>query len=136
MSKKLSIFTGILLAALVTLLLLLIHWGKKSMELRKDLFVDQVNIRVNDVLKQIEQDYYCFDLHAEISLPKLDSFYVANPPGIEGAPNERLTLSYFTPDGEERFFEKMPLMGPAHMKMLLRFEFDDIPDFRADSTLE
>lgn len=135
MNKKLFLFVSVLITALLGLLLMLIYWGNKSIELREALFVDQVNVAVDGMVSDLEQDYYCFDLQASVALPKLDSFFISNPPGISSAEDKNLDLTYITPDGQVRSFKQMPLMGPAHMQMLLRFEFDDIPEFRNDSSL-
>jgi two-component system phosphate regulon sensor histidine kinase PhoR len=135
LNKRLFLFTGFLIAALMGLLMLLIYWGKKSIDLREALFVDQVNIAVDESITEMEQQYYCFDLRSDLALPKLDSFYVVNPPGINNEEENKLLLNYTTSEGKTITFHKMPLMGPAHMQLLLRFEFDNIPEVKADSSL-
>ncbi|HAW50969.1 MAG TPA: hypothetical protein DCX54_01385 [Flavobacteriales bacterium] len=135
MNNKLFLFVSVLVASLLGLMLMLIYWGNKSVELRESLFIDQVNIAVDQMVSDLEEDYYCFDLHASIALPKLDSFYIANPPGISDTDKRNLELTYITSEGQKKTFTRMPLMGPSHMQMLLRFEFDDIPKFKEDSSL-
>ena len=133
--NRLYIFVGILILALTGLLSLLIHWGNKSIELREALFVDRTNVAVNQLITELEDNYYCFDLRSEMSLPKLDSFYIDHFPGLDLPQGEKLPLKYQPPGGEEQSFHKMPLMGPAHVQIMLRFEFDAIPEFRSDSSL-
>ena len=133
--KKLYIFVAFLIAALCGLLALLIHWGNQAINLREDLFVDRVSSEVDELVVELENSYYCFDLRTEASLPKLDSFYFDRFPGISLPEGERLQLKYTPSGGQERSFTKMPLMGPAHVQVLLRFEFDDIPEIKDDSSL-
>ena len=135
LNKKLIFFTGFLITALLGLLLLLIYWGKKSIDLREALFVDQVNVAVDQTITEMEEGYYCFDLRSNLALPKLDSFYVKNLPGTPESDQEKMMLSYTNSEGKTIEFRKMPLMGPAHMQMLLRFEFDNVPEMKADSSL-
>lgn len=134
MNKRLVLFTVVLLAALTGLLLMLVHWGNRSVELRQDLFVDRAKAEVEVLAGQIEEEYYCFDLSSEFTLPKLDSFYVSKPQGA-GQMDDRLKLKYVTSDGSVKEFEKMSIMGPGHMQVLYRFEFDNIPEFKDDESL-
>jgi len=135
LNNKLFIFTSFLIAALLGLLLLLIYWGNKSIELRETLFVDQVNIAVDEIVEDLENDYYCFTLVSDVSLPKLNSFYLIDPSGDSESSEDTLALSYIASNGEYRSFQQMPIMGPTHLQYILKFDFNDIPEIRDDSSL-
>jgi len=135
LNKKLIVFASILISALLGLLLLLIHWGNKSIELREALFVDQVNIAVDEMIEVLESDFYCFTLNSEVALPKLESFYLIDPSGQMNSKKDTLSLTYMSSDGEYKSFQQMPIMGPARLQYTLKFDFDDIPVFKDDSSL-
>ncbi|UTW62985.1 HAMP domain-containing histidine kinase [bacterium SCSIO 12741] len=135
MDRKLLVFVSSLVAALLGLLLLLIYWGQRSIELRQDLFLDKANFAVQRVLQEYEARYYCFNLHADLSLPKLDSFFLKHPAIADENAPDKIPLRVTTSEGDVRSFEQMPLVGPAHLHVLMQFEFDDIPAFKADSSL-
>ena len=48
----------------------------------------------------------------------------------------KIDLEYFDSDGEKHSFNKMPIMGPGQMQMHLKFEFDDIPNFKDQATFQ
>ncbi len=135
MGKKVYLFAGSLLVLLTSLMLFLIYLGNKSLEYRENLFMDQASASVEEMISGLEEEYYCFDLAAEMSIPKLDSFYLLDPSHNYLETSEKVPLTYRMSDGQEKEFRKMPIMSPGHMEVLLRFEFDNIPEFRGDEEL-
>ena len=124
----------ILIAALFGLLALLLHWGQQSIELRESLFIDRANIRINELTSALEDEYYCFDIESELSVPMNDSFHLLSPTGPGSSDYYSIPLRYYQPDTVKQW-SSLTIVSPALVRMKMRFEFSDIGQSRPDSSL-
>ena len=125
LNKKPYVITTLLLGALACLVALLLFWGRETVDLRRQLFLDKAQLAVSEVVKETEDNRFCFSMHADFELPSMPEFSIEN--SIGGEKGRPMPFYYYDEGGSKVEKPVFRLIGDAFMQMSLRFEFKDIP---------
>ncbi len=124
-TRGLRITAAILLLILMGLLSLLLYAGYQSAALRKQLFLDEVELRLNAISDLMESSYYCLDLESQLDLPKLDSFYLPNPYGTSDS--SRMAFRFKGYGDAAKSYTHIPIYTAARLDVAFHIDFYDIP---------
>ena len=118
LNKKPYVITTLLLGALACLVALLLFWGRETVDLRRQLFLDKAQLAVSEVVKETEDNRFCFSMHADFELPSMPEFSIEN--SIGGEKGRPMPFYYYDEGGSKVEKPVFRLIGDAFMQKIGR----------------
>lgn len=121
--KRLYTYTALLLVAIVGLLSVQLSWVSHALEVQNKALLHNARIQAQEIVDQLEDEYYCFQLFTEYEIGADEQFFMLRPTS-DGALDTLAIYHWNVYKGDTNVrFKHLDLGAKARAEIMLNFEY-------------